>query len=110
VTVLIFFVGLMIFMGRRWTRYELGIAMGLALQASAVLITSAIYSPFVRSLLERLPVIVYDIACILWLVTFLKPETFESPPTAPISREIIEETKKWEHTLKKSLTRKKSSH
>lgn len=109
VTVLIFFVGLMIFMGRRWTRHELGIATGLGLQASAVLITSAVWArnPLVRNVLERLPVIVYDLASMIWLVTFLKPEKPTTVPSGPISPEVLTEARKWQEAAKGSVSSKK---
>lgn len=109
VTVLLFFVGLMVFMGRRWTRYELGITMGLILQACAVLISSGNWarSPLTLNVLRRLPVLAYDITCIIWLVTFLRPEKPTVGPTGPVRREVLEQAREWERTLKDSLSGKK---
>ena len=111
VTTLLFFVGLMIFMGRRWGRYEFGIALGLGIQAAAVLATSArwVRSPFVQSVLDRLPVIAYDIACIIWLITFLKPEKQIAVPSGPITPEILTEARKWQEAAKGTVTKKKDS-
>lgn len=109
VATLIFFIGLMTFMGRQWTRYELGIAMGLVVEASGLLVTSALWTqkPFMRHLLDQLPPISYDIACLIWLITFLKPEKPTPAPAAPIAPEVLQEARKWEETLKGSLRRKK---
>ncbi len=108
VTLLLFFVGLMTIMGRRWGRYVFGIALGLGIQASAVLVTSAIW---VRNLLvrtaDRLPVVAYDVACIIWLITFLYPEKFTPIVSAPVSPGILDQARKWEKTLKESVTGKK---
>ena len=108
VTMLLFFVGLMVFMGRRWSRYEFGIAMGLVIQASALLATTAIWSrsPFVHNILDRLPVVVYDAACIVWLITFLKPEKPIVTPSGPISPELLTEARKWQEAAKGSVTGK----
>jgi hypothetical protein len=112
VSMLLFFVALMVFMGRRWSRYELGIATGLTLQAAAVLITSAVWarSPLVRNALERLPVIMFDIACLVWTVAFLKPEQSTKIPAQLSGPDMLTEAKKWETTLKASLGGKKSRH
>lgn len=110
VAILLFFVGLMLLMGRRWTRHEFGIALGLGIQASAVLLTSASWTQGarIRTLTVQLPVIAYDIACLIWLVTFLQPEKFTPPPTRPVSPEVLGEARKWQETLKESLTSKKN--
>ena len=110
VAILFFFVGLMVFMGRRWTRYEFGIAMGLVVEASALLMTSVVWpsQSFIRHAMDQLPVIAYDIACLIWLITFLKQEKPEPVPSVPVSPEVLKEARKWEETLKGSLSKKKS--
>lgn len=111
VTTLFFFVGLMVFMGRRWTQYELGIAMGLIVEASALLITSAVWAqkPFMRHLLDQLPPVAFDVSCLIWLITFLKPEKPTLAGSAPVSPEVLQEARKWEDALKESLRKKKDS-
>jgi len=111
VTMLLFLVGLMAFMGRQWTRYELGIAMGLVVEASALLAMSAVWvqKPFIRQLLTQLPPISYDISSAIWLFTFWKPEKPTVALTDPMSPEIIGEAQKWEKTLKRSWSGKKPS-
>jgi hypothetical protein len=109
VTVLLFFVGLMILMGRHWGRYEFGIALGLGIQASAMLVTSANWTRSLMSphLTDRLPVVAYDVACLAWLLTFLRSERMSTIPANAIKPEVLQEAKRWEDTLKKSLTGKK---
>src|SRR5215470_10983035 len=68
VTVLLFFVGLMTFMGRRWSRYEFGIALGFGLQASAELIVSTKWTKDL-GYISDLPLIAFDAACLIWLIT-----------------------------------------
>src|SRR5215472_6845095 len=41
-SVLVFFIGLMLFMGRYWTRYDLGITLGFAIQAAVALTAAAV--------------------------------------------------------------------
>src|SRR5205085_1505213 len=43
VSIVIFFVALMMFMGRRWGQYEFGIAFGLGVNAAALLASFAIW-------------------------------------------------------------------
>lgn len=109
VAILFFFVGLMVFMGRRWARYEFGIAMGLVVEASTLLMTSVVWpsQSFIRHAMDQLPIIAYDIACLIWLITFLKQEKPEPVPSKPLSPEVLKEARKWEETLKGSLGKKK---
>src|SRR5262249_9121675 len=64
--ILIFFVLLMVVMGRRWEKREFGIAAGFGLDVSTALIEVAVWShaPSKNAVLSRLSVIAYDIACI----------------------------------------------
>jgi len=109
VATLIFFVALMVFMGRQWTRYEFGIASGLVVEASALLATSTVWPHriFRQHFLDELPEIAFDIGCVIWLITFLKPEKPAPVAVVPVSPGVLQEARKWEETLKGSLTRKK---
>lgn len=110
--ILFFFGALMLIMGRQWTRYELGIASGFALDTAVFLTTFAMWTirgKTVPKVVNDLPVIAFDIACIIWLITFLKPETPELAPSKPVSPEVLQEARKWEETLKGSLSKKKDS-
>lgn len=110
--VLFFFGALMLVMGRRWTRYELGIASGFALDTAVFLATFAMWTlrgRTVPKVVNELPVIAFDIASIIWLITFLKSEKPELVPTVPVSPEVLKEARKWEEALKGSLGKKKGS-
>jgi hypothetical protein len=110
VAVLLFFVGLMVFMGRRWTRHEFGIALGLGVQASALLVSSTIWTKSPSQVLSIwLPLVAYDLACLIWLVTFLKSEKSTEVPAVPVSPEVLREAQQWETALKKSVAGKKES-
>ncbi|HEY6252707.1 MAG TPA: hypothetical protein VI685_22350 [Candidatus Angelobacter sp.] len=109
VATLFFFVGLMVFMGRRWGRYEFGIALGFSVDAAAFLTAFAINTRpgLLRNFAANLPVFAYDIACLIWLITFLKPEKSSPVPTGPLSPEVIEEAQRWEKAARKSWTGKR---
>jgi hypothetical protein len=103
-TVLVFFVVLMIFMGRRWTRQEFGIAFGFGLDVSAAFALLAIVarSGDQRGMVNRIPTFAYDIACLVWLYCFwATPKTSLPTPLAP---EALNEAKKWEGSLKDFIT------
>lgn len=109
VAILFLFILLMLLMGREWSRHEFGIALGFAVDAAAFLTSFAFWTkaPSVRNLLDQLPVIAYDVACIIWIVTFVKPDNVR-PAGKSFGPEVLENAKEWEDTLKKSLTRKKT--
>jgi hypothetical protein len=98
---LFFFVALMLMMGRQWEKMEFGIAFGFGIDVAASLTSVAIWSRMGQgsATLNRLPVIVYDIACIVWLYCFWTAKTKTSVPP-PISPEALEEARKWEGSLK----------
>ena len=59
------------------------------------------HSPSKNALLNRIPVIAYDIACIIWLYCFWNaPKSEPAVPTAPFSPAALHEAKKWEESLK----------
>jgi hypothetical protein len=109
VTVLLFFVGLMIFMGRHWGRYEFGIALGLGILASALLITSARWTQNSAVLSSLLPVTAYDFACLIWLITFAKAERSIEVANQEVRPELVQTARQWEETLKDSFASKKRS-
>jgi hypothetical protein len=108
VVALLFFVALMVFMGRQWSRYEFGIALGLSIDSAIFLITLAVVlkSRYLPPILRQVPALTYDMVCLVWLITFLRPE----PPkvsVTEVSPKLLSEAKKWEGTLKDSLIGKK---
>jgi hypothetical protein len=105
--ILVFFVALMAVMGRRWKRYDFGIALGFGIQAAVALADTAVSfrSQNPPSFLTTVDVIAYDVSCLIWLITFWKPE--KSPPPISGDRltpETLDEAKKWEGALKDFLT------
>lgn len=105
--VLFFFVALMALMGRQWTRYDFGIALGFGLQASAALLNAALsiqthLSPTILGTIEQ---VAYNVACIIWLITFWKPEKSLVPSTSePQSKDALHQARTWEEALKDFLT------
>ena len=104
---LVFFVGLMVLMGRRWKRYDLGIALGFGIQAAAALLNAAFRARLHHRLpvLDTLETITYDLSCVIWLITFLKPETpAHLQPADALDPAILQQARKWETALKDWLT------
>jgi hypothetical protein len=103
---LVFFTALMLFMGRNWSRYEFGIAVGFAVQAAVALASAAIgfLSPERSILLGTAELLAYDLSCIIWVITFLKPSpsaNLQSDEAA--QRQILKQAGTWETALKEWL-------
>jgi len=101
--VIFFFVALMTVMGRRWEMKEFGIAFGFGLDVAISLASVALWTQASNRspLVSRIPVIAYDIACIIWIYCFWNaPMSEPAVPTAPLSPEALHEAKKWEESLK----------
>jgi hypothetical protein len=109
--VLVFFIGLMAFMGRRWTRYDLGITLGFAIQAAVALANSAVrvrmhYRP---TFMDTVEIVAYNISCLIWLITFLRPEKRTPLQSAEhLDPEMLHQAQGWEEQLKGWLTARKS--
>lgn len=105
-----FFVALMLAMGRQWTRYELAIGFGFGIHAAASFFTSAMWvQPRYRNgMVNDLPRIAWDIACIIWLVAFGRIEkATDGASTIVIDPDILNQTQRMEKTLKDWLTFKR---
>jgi len=105
--ILVFFTALMIVMGRAWTKQEFGIAFGFALDVS----TSSIFLGMLSHAATRnesfshIPVIAYDIACMIWLYCFWNaPKSEPAVPTAPLPPGAHREATKWEELLKEYIS------
>lgn len=101
--VVFFFVALMTLMGRKWEMKEFGIAFGFGLDVAVSLASIALWTQETRRgpLVSRIPVIAYDIACIIWLYCFWNaPQSEPAVPAAPFSPGALHEAKKWEASLK----------
>jgi hypothetical protein len=104
---LVFFIGLMLFMGRNWSRYDLGITLGFAIQAAVALASSAVRTSlhYIPSITYDIELVAYNISCLIWLVTFWKPEKrtqFASPEQ--LDQEMLHQARSWETQLKGWLT------
>jgi len=105
--VLLFFVALMLVMGREWDKQEFGIAFGFGLDVSTSLALIAIWSHTTdrSAIVDRLSVGAYDIACFVWLYCFWTGGR-ASGKTAPesLQPEMLREARKWEDVLKDWIT------
>ena len=107
---LIFFVALMAVMGRQWGKREFGIAAGFGLDASTSLAALAILShvPIRSAVLNRLAVIAYDLACLIWLYCFWSAPSAQASTASPaLSAEALQEARKWEDSLKDFMSQGK---
>lgn len=102
VGVLAFFVSLMLVMGRHWTKYDFGIAFGFAIIAATFLFTSAIWvrSNYRSTNVDQLPLIAFDITCILWLYCFATGSRVGGSPNDRVSPEMVQQARTWETMLK----------
>lgn len=113
VVTLLFFALLMVVMGRFWSRYEFGIGFGLAIEASAALASSAMWVKTATrrgSFIAQLPVIGYDLACIIWVLAFLKQEPSSAISSKLADLALVEQAKQSEDALKEWLSRSKQAH
>jgi hypothetical protein len=111
VAMLAFLVALMLLMGREWKKYDFGIAFGFAINAAASLITSATWvrTRYQPTSIDQLPLIAFDVSCLIWLVTFWRPQKrVEFPPAEQLDREMLHQARTWETLLKDWLTPGKS--
>ncbi|HEY6307062.1 MAG TPA: hypothetical protein VI488_11475 [Candidatus Angelobacter sp.] len=104
-------VSLMVFMNRVWTRFDFGIAFGLGINAATFMFVSAMWvrTHYGPSTVDRLPVVAYDISCLIWLFTFWKPERrTQFLPPEQLNPEMLHQARSWETVLKNWLTVGKS--
>jgi hypothetical protein len=102
-----FCVALIVFMGRRWTKYNFVIVMGFGVQAAVALINAAVRVRLHRhpAFLGYLELIAYNAACLIWLIGFWKPEkAVHIAVTDQLSPQTVQQAREWEETLKGLLT------
>jgi hypothetical protein len=99
-TVLLFFVMLMLVMGRRWNKQEFGIAAGFGLDVSTSLILLGTWAHTSRrsEVIAGWSVVAYDLACLIWLYCFWSADKGSYPSQLP--PDALQEAKKWEGSLK----------
>lgn len=104
-----FFAALMTFMGRKWEMKEFGIAFGFGLEVSVSLASVALWTHETRRgpFVSRIPVIAYDIACIVWLYCFLTASKAQTTTPPALSTEALLEARKWEDSLKDFMSQGK---
>ncbi len=107
---LFFFVALMLVMGRHWAKEEFSIAFGFGLDVSMSLALMGIWSRSSQrsEFLDRMAVIAYDLACLIWLYCFWnapKAQPINSSPSFSVP--ALQDAKKWEETLKDFMSQGK---
>jgi hypothetical protein len=108
---LVFMVALMALMGRQWTRYDFGIALGFAIQAAVALLNAAVrtrlhYQP---TSLDTVEAVSFSFSCLIWLITFWKPEAPKAALTANrLDPGMLNQARSWEPILKTWITPRKS--
>ncbi len=101
-----FFVLLILVMGRLFSGYELSIASGFGIQAAVALTNAGIrtikgYGPTV---LDPFEPIAFDIACLIWLWSFVRPGETSASPSAELDPQMLHQARKWEKAVKNFLT------
>jgi hypothetical protein len=101
-----FFVCLILFMGRAFVGYEFSITAGFGIQAAIALAHAAVrLRQSSRSVaMERLELIAFDIACLIWLLSFSIGKS--AVPNHGQDRDLttLQEARKWEESLKDFIT------
>lgn len=112
VAILIFLVSLMMLMGRMWTKYDFGIGFGFAFQNAAVLATSAAWvrSRFGPTRIHQLPLIAFDVSCLIWLYCFWSRDRILEQESKPVSitPAMVDQAQSWQTLLKGWLMTGKS--
>lgn len=109
---LVFFMVVMLLMGRHWARYDLGITLGFGIQAAAALANAAVRTRLGHrsTIFDTAEIVTFEIACVIWLITFLKPERSDRlQPAGPLDASILPQARRWESVLKEWLTPGKKS-
>jgi hypothetical protein len=109
VITMLFFVSLMMLMGRLWSNYEFGIAFGMSVESALLLASMAIWTKgltTISSITGQLPSIGYDLACMIWLIYFWRAEK-SLVPVQEVRPEVIEQIREVEQGVKGWLANKK---
>jgi hypothetical protein len=104
--VLVLVVGLMIFMGRFWKRYDFGILFGFAMQAAAAVLKglARAQSHYQVTIWDTVETFAFGASCLIWLITFWKPEKGVAlRPLDPTATEALQQARTWQSALKEWL-------
>ncbi|HLW53340.1 MAG TPA: hypothetical protein VKW06_10895 [Candidatus Angelobacter sp.] len=107
VATLAFFASLMMIMGRAWTKYDFGVGFGFAINNAAILTTSAVWVRvhFQSTNLQQLPLIAFDLSCLLWLYCFWSEDKSSGRDLAvPVDTGVLHQARTWETMLKTWLS------
>jgi hypothetical protein len=109
VVLVAFFGGLMLFLDRKWTDYEIGIASGYALSHSVQLMAALVRVKlhYRTSIVDQFPAWAYDAACFLWIVYCWNAPEQRGANAVPLEKEWLDEAKRLERQLKDWLSRKR---
>lgn len=103
VGLLAFFGCLMLLLDRKWTDYEIGIASGFALDHCVqlgVALARWKWQYQLSPIVDQLPTLAYDLACILWIIYCSKIPEQRGVSTVTVSSEWIAELKRLERQLR----------
>lgn len=109
VAMLVFFVFLMLVMGRTWGRHDFAIVSGLVVSSAGSLMASAMWvrTHYKFTPVQHLVPITFGIACLIWLNSFWSKEKVSVPASPSLRPEMLQEARRWESALKDWLMFKK---
>jgi len=109
VALVVFFGCLMLFLDRKWTDYEIGIASGFALSHSVQLMAALVRVKlhYRTTIVDQFPAWAYDAACVLWIVYCWNVPERRGTTAIPLEKEWLDETKRLEQQLRDWLSRKR---
>ncbi len=102
-----FFAAITLLMGRGFAGFEFWIAAGFGIQAAVALANAALRTrlPHATAVLDAIEIITYDLACLIWLIAFWKPEKrTEFLAADQLDPEMLHQARSWETLLKNWLT------
>jgi hypothetical protein len=110
--ILVLVVSLMIFMGRSWRRYDLGVLFGFAVQAAVAVVNgiARAQAHYQRTIWDTVETFAFGVSCLIWLITFWKPEKrVDLQPLDQTAAETLRQARTWQSALKDWLTPGKGS-
>lgn len=104
VGMLVFFVSLMLFMGRRWTKFDFAISFGFGLNTATFLIATAVFMRTHSVAADQLSLIAFDVSCFVWLYCVATGTPIRATQTPTLDPETIYQARTWESMLKEWLS------